>query len=336
MPKKRGNVTIAEIAADAGVSLATVSRVINRKDGIRGSTSSRVIASMNRLGYSLPEELKNSSSGNGLILFNIPSLNNPFYEEIIMGAKSSAARYGYHLLINKEHINRNTIQGIIDLVRRTRAAGIITANQVPTGVLQKLSRCTTVVQCCEFNQSVDLPYVTIDDASAAEDVIDYLFSAGKRRIALINGPEPYKYARCRLIGYESAFKKAGVPIDQGLMVQLPSLSYDLAVSACMQLLNSGNPPDSFFTCSDIYAAAAVRASHLSGYRVPQDIMVTGFDNVQLSAMVIPSITTVNQPKVQLGAMACELLMEKIADPESPNRKVVLKTELIIRESTLSV
>ncbi|MDD2954811.1 MAG: LacI family DNA-binding transcriptional regulator [Oscillospiraceae bacterium] len=336
MPRKHGDVTIAQVAADADVSLATVSRVINQKGSIKSSTYQRVVDSMNKLGYSLPEETEDmikTQSGSGPIIFNIPSLKNPFYDELVIGAKSSAARCGYHLLINKSHVNRSTLYDVIDLIHHTRAAGIITTNHVPTAILQKLMGCTNLVQCCEYNENVDLPYVTIDDAAAAADVVDYLLSLGRRRIALINGPEDYKYARCRLHGYQNALKKAGIPLDPSLTVHLPGVNYDLALSAAVQLLNTANPPDSFFACSDIHAAAVIRAAYMAGLRVPQDILVAGFDNIQFSSMLIPALTTVNQPKVQLGSMACELLIEKISNPSIPNKKIVLGTELIIREST---
>ena len=178
-----------------------------------------------------------------------------------------------------------------------------------------------------------MPYVSIDDLSAGRSVVEYLLSLGRRRIAFISGPIRYKYARQRLEGYHDALQAAGFEVDPHLIVQLPEVSYDLAISGAMQLLNTAEPPDAFYTTSDVYATAAIRAAYLAGARVPQDVMVTGFDNIEFSSMAIPSITTVNQPKMQLGFMACELLLEKISYPATPNKKVMLDTELIIREST---
>ena len=101
----------------------------------------------------------------------------------------------------------------------------------------------------------------------------------------------------------------------------------------MQLLRTAEPPDAFVTTSDVYAAAVIRAARQVGLRVPQDVMVTGFDNIEFSTVTTPSITTVDQPRIRLGLMACELLVEKIANPALPSKGVLLETELIVREST---
>lgn len=324
--------TVAEIAKAAGVSPATVSRVLNHKGIVKGNTYERVVAALHEMGYPFQEENRDAASG-GLIILNIPSLDNPFYSEIVDGAKTSASRHGYHLLINEEHINRGTLPRIIELLHKTRAVGLITLNHISTETLSKLSDIITLVQCCEYDAGVDLPYVSIDDLSAGRSVVEYLLSLGRKRIAFISGPTRYKYSRQRLQGYCDALKASRFEVDPHLIVQLPEISYDLAISCAMQLLNSSEPPDAFFTTSDVYATAAIRAAYLAGKRVPQDVMVTGFDNIEFSSMAIPSITTVSQPKTQLGFMACELLLEKIACPTTPNKKVMLETELIIREST---
>ena len=330
---QRKSITVADIARQAQVSQATVSRVLTQKGIVKGDTYDRVIRAMDELGYQYTEAIRTVQPSGSLIIINIPSLENPFYGEIVKGAKSSAMRHGYHLLINEEHVNRNTVGKIIELIKKTRAVGIITLNHIDYDVLQKLSAATTVIQCCEHNEEIDLPYVTIDDLSASMNLTEYLLSMGRRRIAFVSGPERYKYARHRLKGYYSALEAAGITPNPALVIQLPDVTFELAVSAAMQLLNTDNPPDAFFTCSDVYAAAVLRAAHLAGCRVPQDVMVTGFDNIQFSAMSIPSLTTVNQPKTQLGFMACELLLEKTLSPTSPNKKVILETELILREST---
>ena len=104
-------------------------------------------------------------------------------------------------------------------------------------------------------------------------------------------------------------------------------------ASTMQLLRTAEPPDAFVTTSDVYAAAVIRAARQVGLRVPQDVMVTGFDNIEFSTVTTPSITTVDQPRIRMGLMACELLVEKISNPALPSKGVLLETELIVREST---
>lgn len=326
------NATVAQIAKAAGVSPATVSRVLNHKGIVKGDTYERVVAALRTLGYPFHEEGGAPETG-GLIILNIPSFDNPFYSEIVAGAKTSATRHGYHLLINEEHINRSTLPRLVKLLRKTRAAGLIVLNHVPTDILRKLGDMIPLVQCCEYDAELDLPYVSIDDLGASKGAVEYLLSLGRKRIAFISGPPRYKYARYRMRGYYEALEEAGMAADPHLVVQLPEIRYDLAISSAMQLLTTEEPPDAFVTTSDVYAMAVIRAAYLAGRQVPHDLMVTGFDNIEFSSMAIPSITTISQPETQLGFMACEILLEKIDFPFIPNKKILLETEFIIREST---
>jgi LacI family repressor for deo operon, udp, cdd, tsx, nupC, and nupG len=163
--------------------------------------------------------------------------------------------------------------------------------------------------------------------------MEYLFSMGRQRIAFINGPIRYKYAKQRLQGYLESLDRAGIARNPELIIQLPEVSYSLAVSAVTQLLGANTPPDAFFCVSDIYAAAVIKSCARMGLNVPRDIMVTGFDNIEIASMITPTITTVNQPQYQLGFSACNLLIELLDNPNAGMRKILLGTELIVREST---
>lgn len=326
-------ITISDVARDAGVSLATVSRVINQKGIVKESTYNKVMVSVNKLGYVVDDGMHQSYSDSGIILFNLPSIANPFYSEILKGAKMSAQRYGYQLLISEDYINQNTLHRIQSVIKRTRAIGMITTNQISTATIRKLSDMIPVVQCCEYNESVDLPYVSVDDVQASSNVIEYLASIGKRRIGIINGPVQFKYARHRLQGYQISLEKLGIAYDPKIVVNLPDVNFELAVSAAIQLINSDNPPDAFFACSDVFACAILRAAHLNGYRVPEDFSVVGFDNIDITSTSVPSITTISQPKLQLGFTSSELLIEQIQNPSTPVKRVILETELIVRESS---
>lgn len=326
--------TYQEVAAQAGVSIATVSRIITGSSRVKEDTRERVLEVMAARGFNVTElrqapRLRNS----GLIIFNIPSTANPFYSPVVRGAKSAARQYGYQLLINEEHINDSTFPALTGLLHKLNPAGLITANHVPQNILKKLSGSLPLVQCCEFDGELDLPYVSIDDTAAARSAMEYLISQGRRNIAFLNGPLRYKYARLRFQGYLDSLEKAGIPRDPGLIVNLPEINYDTAVSAVSQLLGSGKTPDAFFCVSDVYAAAAIRACAKMNLRVPGDVMVAGFDNVDISYMTNPAITTVYQPKFQLGFSSCELLVELIANPGAKVRNILLETELVVREST---
>jgi len=325
-------ITIADIAADAGVSLATVSRVLNQKGLVTSATYSRVMTSAKKLGYELADP-DAPPAGDGILIFNVPSIDNPFYSEILKGLRVSALGHGHQLLIYEGELTQTTLPELQSILRKTKATGVISTNQIETAVLNKLSELVPVVQCSEYNDQADLPYVTINDEAASAQVVEYLLSLGRRRIAIINGPENYKYARHRLRGYAAGLEKGGVEFDPALVVNLPDVNYELAMAAAIQLINSQASPDAFFACSDVFAMAVIRAACLTGHRVPDDFAVVGFDNIVSAGMSVPSLTTVNLPKYQLGFTACELLFERLENPDGPVKKLTFETELIIREST---
>jgi LacI family repressor for deo operon, udp, cdd, tsx, nupC, and nupG len=330
--------TYQELALETGFSVATISRVFTDSSGVRDETRRELLEKLERLGYDPAGfSVRRKKQSGGLLLFNLPSFANPFYAEIIEGAKAAAVQRGYQMLVNEEHINDSTISRFMDLLRKTGAAGLVLTNHVSAELLKKIRDAVPLVQCCEYDKSLDLPFVSIDDKASAKRAMDYLFSLGKKRIAFINGPARYKYSGERLEGYLEALEAAGIERDPRLIINLPEISYNLAVSAVInlfnELLNEGKLPEVFFCVSDVFAAAVLKAAGRLGIQVPEEVMVIGFDNVDISAMTSPSITTISQPKYQIGFSACELLVESMNNKKSPVRHIFYETELIVREST---
>jgi LacI family repressor for deo operon, udp, cdd, tsx, nupC, and nupG len=326
--------TYQKLAAVTGISIATISRVITGAPGVKEETRQKVVQLLDHYGYDISQiRLRDAALKSGLLVFNIPSFGNPFYGQILSGAKMAATQRGWQLLINEEHINDSTIGSFLTFLKKVNAVGLITANHVSPPLLKKLNEEIPLVQCCEYDSSFDIPFVSIDDVAAAKTSMEYLFSLGRKNIAFINGPIRYKYARQRLQGYREALEEAGIPSSDDMVLQLPDISYDLAVSAVTNLLNEGKRPDAFFCASDVFAAAVISAASRAGLSVPQDIMAMGFDNVDISFMTSPTITTINQPKFQLGFSSCEFLVERVTNPQSPLHNILLATELIAREST---
>lgn len=327
-------VTVSKIASLAGVSPATVSRVMNQRSIVAGETYTKVANAMKELGYTPQKSTQESVLPTaGLILLNLPSFSNPFYDSIIKGARASIERHGYSTLIYEGPINHNTIDHTLKMIKQNKVTGFITMNSVETSLMKKLADATCVVQCCEYNDDANLPFVSIDDTAAARNAVDHLLGQGRRRIAFINGPIHYKYASHRLAGYTKALTDAGLPIIPEYIIQLPEIDSDLAISSALQLLSLSNPPDAFFVISDIFGAAVLRACYLSGKKVPEEIAVVGFDNLEIAKILTPSLTSISQPKSQLGFMAAEAVFEKLADPSTPNKEILLDTELIVRESS---
>ena len=327
-------VTIAEIAELSGVSAATVSRVLNHQYLVKPDTRNRVMSAIDTLGYKFSDESKIQQSKNkGLFILNIPSLDNPFYSDLVAGAKSAADRYGYHLLVNQEEINSDTFYRLSGLFSSVKIAGLITTNSIPRPLLTKLSQMIPMVQCCEYDDQIPIPYVCVDNVMAMENATEHLLALGCRKIAMVNGPIQNKYARDRKLGYLNAMKKAGINVPSNWILQLSEINFFMALSAILSHLASDDIPDAYITVSDIYAAAAVRAAAQRGISIPKDLMVVGFDNVEISMATTPLITTINLPRFQLGYIACELLVERIRNPVVEQKRILLNTELILREST---
>lgn len=329
----RNKYTVRDIARLAGVSPATVSRVMNHRNMVEKETAERVEAAINELGYIVKETHTPYAPDCKVILVNVVQGSNPFYSEVINGAITSAAAHGFTLLVNHDTINTSSLGSFIGLVRKVQAAGLITLSQIRTDILKQLDDIVPVIQCCEYNPESALPYVSIDDRAAAERAVEYLIHAGRHKIAMINGPLSYKYARERLEGFQEAMDSAELSVPSSWVLQVPEVSYDMACTVAGQLFHYDTQPNAVFAASDLFAAAVINAAEKSGLRVPEDLMVIGFDDLPLCQMTRPSITSVSQPKFQLGYTACEYLIEAVQNPEARTRSSLLSTDLIIRGST---
>lgn len=323
--------TAADVAAFAGVSPATVSRVINGSGYVSNGTYKKITEAMKHVGFDIPETVPPIK--NEIVLLLIPSISNPFYGGILNGLETAAKPYGYQILIYESEISPATAPGFIHILRKTHAVGVVTCNQIPVNILLEINAVAPVIQCCEYNSSAGIPYITIDDIQASKTAVEYLASIGRKRIAMINASQIYQYSRLRLQGYKEGLIAAGLPFRPEYVVSLPEISSPLGISAVLQLLNLSNPPDAFFTVSDVLGAAAVRAAHKIGLRVPDDVAIIGFDNIDMSTAITPPLTTINQSRTQIGFSAFELLMKVIGGTASSGESVFLETELIIRETT---
>lgn len=332
MRKKSAEPTIIDVAKIANVSIATVSRALNAKGNVRGDTAARVFAAMDELGYQYtPVEER---PRNQLIEVVLPNLDNPFYAKIVKGISAAAKSRRYDVMIYLCKDIDRSLNKLLDSLRMINACGAIILSPVPDyHVLEQIEAVVPLVQCAEYNEQSALPYVGVDDYAAAKTAVEYLIGQNRRRVALINGPQIYKYARHRYQGYLDALRDAGLSPDPSYIFHVLEMGFDSALSVARQLLHYRVPPDAVLAASDIFASAVVKAASEEGLEVPREIAVIGFDNTYISSVSHPSITAVNMPQFQLGYMACELLAERILNPAGDHRGSLLNTELVIREST---
>lgn len=328
-------VSIAKIAKQANVSIATVSRIINKSGRVKPETVQKVMQAISDFGLT-PKDfhiLENDSSRNA-ILVCFPDFRNPFYADIIDGIQKAAASRGFRTFYYEASDYKNALNEYEIIMEQNNFAGLLLAHNIPDE--EKLSRLRLkypVVMCSEHCNAPEISFVSIDDIYSSQIAINYLLSTGRTRIALINSMLTNAYARFREKGFLEALSKAGLIPNNDWIIHISNIDFDITVSVISALLKEQDRPDAFYCVSDVYGAAAIKAIQNSNLRVPEDIAVIGFDNIDLAKMVVPSLTTISQPKMQMGHQSCELLLNLIENPSSPTQHILLNTELIVRDST---
>lgn len=332
---KQGHGTsIAEVARHAGVSVATVSRVLNSKDTVRDATRQRVLSSVQALGYrvnNLARSLRTDKSG--LLLAMVPDIGNPFYAQIVQGIDHTVQEKGYSLLLCETGADASRERRYLDLLQTRRADGAICLD--PDTVQQALHEQGMAfpwVACCEFDDRADVPYVGIDNRTAAAEAVRYLIGRGRRRIAIINSDTRFMYARQRQQGYVDALGEAGRVPQPCYCMQVDGLDFQAGRDAATHLFSLPQPPDAIFAVSDTLAIGAMHGAREAGRTIPADVAVIGFDDIALAGQIFPALTTVAQPMHDLGRQAAQLLLRQLSGAPVSAPGVVLPHRLVLRES----
>lgn len=325
-------ISISAVAEQAGVSIATVSRVINASKPVSADTRERVEAAVAALGYRANPFARSLMRGESrLLLVLVPDFANPFYSETIKGIESVVRRQGYGIVLGGVPDDFGPDRPSLDTLYSRLVDGVISlANFHDLQPLAQEMPSLPWVACSEFVEDSGLPHASIDHAQAAIDAVQYLINRGHRRIALLGADESYLWARQRHAGYEAALKRAGIEPDPQLVRIARGTDYSLGMEAAGALLALEAPPSAVFAVSDTLAIGAIKAFRRAGRRVPDDIAVVGFDNIPLSQMFEPALTTIAQPMFELGAAAAKLLLERLAGGHPQSR--TLQHALVVRES----
>jgi len=324
--------SIQKIAKLAGVSVATVSRVINNSDSVKEINRDKVLKAIEASNYQpnlLARQLRTARSSMVLVL--VSDISNPFCAEIVKGIEAQAEQNGYRILLCNSGADINRSRSSLQLLAGKMVEGVITMDaftRLPE--LTQLIGDMPWVQCAEYADAGDISCVGINDTDAARQLVAHLADGGRRHIALINHDLSYKYAQLRQQGYQQELE------SRGLSWQAIDYASDLSFSAGKQamqgLLRRDIRPDAVFAVSDTLAAGAMSAIESAGLRIPQDIAVAGFDGTELAEIISPSLTTVAQPSREIGRTAFDLLLKKIADPQAPTERVMMAWRLILRAS----
>jgi len=325
---------IQQVAEKAGVSVATVSRVLNNVKSVSSKTRLKVENAIKELNYEpsmLGRNLRNSESR--LLLVLIPSISNPFYTEIINGIETIAIANHYNILLCETASDPKRENIYFNMVKNKLADGIISMD--PTINRQKLNELAehhSIILCSEYEEGGSIPYVTIDHKLAAYQAVKHLIKLGNKKIALINSDETFLYARQRREGYEKALKEFDLPIRKEWICHTEHLEFEHGVHAMRKLLQLNERPTAVFAVSDTLAIGALKEINVRGLRVPDEIAIVGFDKISFSNMTNPTLTTVAQPMYKMGCTAANMLINRIKGKQVES--IVLDHELVIRESTM--
>lgn len=325
---------IQQVAQKAGVSVATVSRVLNNATSVSPKTRLKVENAIKDLNYEpsmLGRNLRNSESR--LLLVLLPSISNPFYTDIVNGIQNTAISNNYNILLCETDSNPHRENIYFNMVKNKLADGVISMD--PTVNMQKLNELAenySVILCSEYEVGGTIPYVTIDNELAAYQAVKHLIKVGHHKIALINSDEKYLYARQRRNGYERALKEFEIPIRDEWIYHTKELEFQNGVQAMRIMFQLEEKPTAVFAVSDTLAIGALKGINGYGLHVPNDVAIVGFDNISFSNMTNPTLTTISQPMYKMGCIAAEMLIHSIQGHKVES--VVLDHELIIRESTM--
>lgn len=327
---------LADLAEQAGVSTATVSRVLNAKHGVAAETRQAVLAALDVLGYERPEKLRTRSAG--LVGLVVPELTNPVFPTFAQAVESMLSARGYTPLLCTQSPGGTTEDEYVEMLLEHRVDGILFMSGLHADVTasrERYHRLRTrgmpIVLVNGYAEGVDAPFVSTDDAAAIGLAVRHLVSLGHRRIGLADGPERFVPAQRKLDAFARELREQLGVEDPAPHVVTTLFTVEGGQAAATQLLASGHTA---IVCgSDLMALGAVRAARARGLRVPADVSVIGFDDSPLMVFTDPPLTTVRQPVTTMGEAAVSTLVAEIHGTPGPRTELLFHPELVVRDST---
>lgn len=333
--KPSSRVTIRDVAATAGVSVATVSKVLNARYGVSAATSAHVQAVIRELGYEaslVAQSLRNHKTNViGILVADL----EPFSTELLKGAAKAIKGTGYELVVYSAG-GRTGDQAGWEQRYLSRLSGTLVDGAIlvtPTVVEVEFGQAVVAVD--PHAGPTGLPTVDSDNLAGARLAVRHLLDLGHRRIALIGGRGDLESAKLREQGYREELAGAGIEPDPAL-IQPGNYDADDSTAAARRLLERADRPTALFAANDTSAIAAIEVALAMGLRVPGDLSVVGFDNVPEAALANPSLTTVEQPINEMGHRAIDLLIQLMNGEPVDNTHVRLATRLVVRQSTAAL
>jgi len=325
---------MADVARYVGVSTATVSRALKEPSKVSEATRELVEAAIRHIGYvpnSLARNLRTQRSGTVILV--VRDIGNPFYLDIFRGVEAAARARGLSVLMGNTENEAERERRYFDMVRERAADGmILMTGKLPAAFEgERAQPLPPVVVALEYLIGRDVPTVRIDNAGAAREAVDYLIELGHRRIAHVSGPIPEVMSVDRCAGYRAAMERAG--LREYIQVAAGDYSIGAGRRRGVELLRGRPRPTAVSCANDEIAIGVIEAAREMGISVPRELSVIGFDDIVFARHFSPPLSTVRQPRREIGVRAMELLAQCLEGDEVPSTPIVMPTQLIRRGTT---
>ncbi|MED4979039.1 LacI family DNA-binding transcriptional regulator [Geobacillus stearothermophilus] len=325
--------SIKDVAKRANVSTATVSRVLRNTGNVTEETRQRVLEAIEALNYQpnvLGRYLRRMETETVLVV--VPDIMNPFFSKVLRGIEAVALKHGYQVLLGDTQNDARLEEQYLNVLPQRQVDGMIFLTaRIRKELMEEMARQFPIVLACEYLEGADIPTVSIDNISSARKATEHLIRLGHCRIAHLSGPMNIILSRDRLRGYQQALAQHELEADAAL-VQEGDFTYESGYHLTLKLLALEKPPTAIFAANDEMAIGAIKAVRHRGGRVPDDVAVVGFDDIQMASIFEPSLTTIAQPMFEIGQKAMELLLALIEGTSARRRQLVLPDRLVIRDS----
>lgn len=322
--------SVKKIAQLAGVSVATVSRILNNVPGVKQSTVEKVTAIIHETGYQpnlSARQLRTARTSTILVIFS--DITNPFFSAVLASIEKAAIAQGYRILLSNAQCASSLMADIVSLTTGKAIAGIISFDTISLDIHNN-TFCHTIpwVLCGENDHPSHFSSVGIDDHDAAYATTKRLLTAGRKKIALINHDSRLTYATKREEGYARALNESASGVKR--VARVGEHTLQSGREALDSLFSTTDCPDAIIAVSDLLAIGAIHQARQLGIRVPEDLAIIGFDDIAFSEVSDPPLSTVRQPADQMGNVAVALLLNKLASPDAPAQNVTLKWTFVER------
>jgi len=335
--EKTRHITIKDVAEQAGVSIQTVSRVINNRVDVSPETRQLIQATIDKLGYQPFAYARGLAAKRTYTLGLITGDFSDFwFSQVVTGAEQEAQEHGYYFMLGNSNRAPEDESKFLRLLTERHVEGVlfVRANYENENYhltrLQEFGIPIVTVGC--LWPETGLAMVDVDNVSGGRKATEYLIGLGHRRIAMIAGPTKWKSVHDRTEGYLLALQNAGIPIDHELMFEGTTWLHRSGYEITKTLLERKKPFTAIFAHNDRIARGATHALYQAGFKVPEDISIIGYDDIPEAEFADPPLTTIQQPMAEVGQAATRFLIQMIEDPAITPKQVLFDTTLVIRSS----